>query len=136
MSMSRARAVLAAAVGAVLIAALPPAAPPAPPAAPVPVPLVEDPASYVDPFVGTTRGGNTWPGATRPFGMIAWSPTSTTCDQTSTGAANGYEYNVTKVRGFSLTHVNGAGCNPGAAGDVPIMPYVGDVDSSPTADTR
>jgi putative alpha-1,2-mannosidase len=96
--------------------------------------LVADPVGYVDPFIGSARGGNTWPGATRPFGMLAWSPTSTTGDQTSTGAANGYRYEVTKVRGFSLTHVNGAGCNPGAAGDVPIMPYVGTVDSSPSAD--
>ena len=43
-----------------------------------PVLLVGDPVSYVDPSIGITRGGNTWPGATRPFGMIAWSPTSTT----------------------------------------------------------
>ncbi|MGW4466702.1 GH92 family glycosyl hydrolase [Micromonospora sp. NPDC004704] len=97
--------------------------------------LVTDPASYVDPFIGSARDGNTWPGAVRPFGMISWSPTSTRGDQTSTGAANGYQYDTTRVRGFSLTHVNGAGCNPGAAGDVPIMPYVGAVDSSPTADT-
>jgi predicted alpha-1,2-mannosidase len=94
-----------------------------------------DPAAYVDPLIGSARDGNTWPGAVRPFGMISWSPTSTRGDQTSTGAANGYQYDVTRVRGFSLTHVNGAGCNPGAAGDVPIMPYVGTVDSSPTADT-
>jgi predicted alpha-1,2-mannosidase len=40
------------------------------------------------------------------------------------------------VRGFSLTHLDGAGCNPGAAGDVPIMPFVGDVTTSPSADTR
>ncbi|MFI6760895.1 GH92 family glycosyl hydrolase [Micromonospora sp. NPDC050417] len=97
--------------------------------------LVTDPASYVDPFIGSARDGNTWPGAVRPFGMISWSPTSTRGDQTSTGAANGYQYDTTRVRGFSLTHVNGAGCNPGAAGDVPIMPYVGTVDSSPSADT-
>ena len=134
MSMSRVRATLAGAVGAVLVATLGPAVPAV--AAPAAVPLVDDPASYVDPFIGTTRGGNTWPGATRPFGMIAWSPTSTNGDQTNTGAANGYEYNVTRVRGFSLTHVNGAGCSPGAAGDVPIMPYVGDVTTSPTADSR
>jgi predicted alpha-1,2-mannosidase len=132
MSMSRVRAVLAGAVGAVLVVTLAPAVP----AGAAPVALVADPARYVDPFIGTTRGGNTWPGATRPFGMIAWSPTSTNGDQTNTGAANGYEYNVAKVRGFSLTHVNGAGCSPGAAGDVPIMPYVGDVTTSPTADTR
>lgn len=96
----------------------------------------ERPTTYVDPLIGSTNGGNTYPGATRPYGMIAWSPTSTTGDQTSTGAANGYEYNATRIRGLSLTHVNGAGCNPGAAGDVPIMPFVGDVTSSPSADTK
>ncbi len=101
----------------------------------VPAEASVDPASYVDPLIGSARDGNTWPGAVRPFGMISWSPTSTRGDQTSTGAANGYQYDTTRVRGFSLTHVNGAGCNPGAAGDVPIMPYVGEVDTSPTADT-
>ncbi|MFD0660456.1 GH92 family glycosyl hydrolase [Thermocatellispora tengchongensis] len=95
---------------------------------------VSDPVPYVDPFIGTRNGGNTWPGASRPFGMISWSPTSTQGDQTNTGGANGYQYDVTRVRGFALTHVNGAGCHPGAAGDVPIMPYVGAVNSSPSAD--
>ncbi|MEV6303394.1 GH92 family glycosyl hydrolase [Actinoplanes sp. NPDC051861] len=95
-----------------------------------------DLVSHVDPFIGTTRGGNTWPGATRPFGMIAWSPTASNGDQTSAPASNGYDYNVTRLRGFSLTHVNGAGCAPGAAGDVPILPFTGAVDSSPTADTK
>ncbi|WP_103334750.1 GH92 family glycosyl hydrolase [Amycolatopsis sp. CA-126428] len=93
------------------------------------------PADFVDPLVGSAGDGNTHPGATAPFGMLAWSPTSTRGDQTSTGAANGYQYDVTRLRGFSLTHVNGAGCNPGAAGDVPILPFAGDVTSSPTADT-
>lgn len=94
------------------------------------------PSSLVDPLIGSANGGNTYPGATLPYGMIGWSPTSTTGDQTSTGAANGYEYGATRIRGLSLTHVNGAGCNPGAAGDVPIMPFVGDVTSSPSADTK
>uniref|UniRef100_A0AAU1ZSX0 GH92 family glycosyl hydrolase n=1 Tax=Streptomyces sp. NBC_00093 TaxID=2975649 RepID=A0AAU1ZSX0_9ACTN len=96
----------------------------------------ERPSSLVDPLIGSANGGNTYPGATLPYGMIAWSLTSTTGDQTSTGAANGYQYGVTRIRGLSLTHVNGAGCNPGAAGDVPIMPFVGDVTSSPSADTK
>ena len=98
--------------------------------------LTDRPVSYVDPLIGSSNGGNTYPGATLPYGMIAWSPTSTTGDQTSTGAANGYQYDTTRIRGLSLTHVNGAGCNPGAAGDVPIMPFVGDVTSSPSADTK
>ncbi|WHX23101.1 GH92 family glycosyl hydrolase [Streptomyces malaysiensis subsp. malaysiensis] len=97
---------------------------------------VRHPVDHVDPLIGSAGGGNTYPGANLPFGMIAWSPTSTTGDQTNTAAANGYSYDTTRVRGFSLTHVNGAGCHPGAAGDVPIMPFVGEVDSSPTADTK
>lgn len=97
---------------------------------------VRDDTPYVDPLIGSAGGGNTYPGAVRPFGMISWSPTSTRGDQTGTGAANGYAHDATRVRGFSLTHVNGAGCHPGAAGDVPIMPHVGEITSSPTADTR
>ena len=95
-----------------------------------------DVVSYVDPLIGTANGGNTYPGAVRPFGMLSWSPTSTRGDQTDTGAANGYQYDTTRTRGFALTHVNGAGCHPGAAGDVPIFPHVGEVTSSPTADTK
>ena len=37
-------------------------------------PPVKNPASLVNPFVGTANGGNTWPGATVPFGMVQWSP--------------------------------------------------------------
>jgi predicted alpha-1,2-mannosidase len=95
-----------------------------------------EPQPVVDPFIGTAHGGNTWPGATAPFGMIAWSPTDTAGDQTNAPGGNGYDHNTTRLRGFSLTHVNGAGCAPGAAGDVPIMPYAGTVDTSPSADTR
>ncbi len=56
-------------------------------------------------------------------------------DQTSTPVANGYSYDVDRLRGFSLTHLNGAGCAPGAAGDVPIMPITTPVTTSPSADT-
>ncbi|WP_412543186.1 GH92 family glycosyl hydrolase [Longispora sp. K20-0274] len=97
--------------------------------------LAAAPSDSVDPLIGSSGGGNTFPGATAPFGMMSWSPTSTTGDQTNTGAANGYAYNTTRLRGFALTHVNGAGCHPGAAGDVPILPHTGTVASSPTADT-
>jgi hypothetical protein len=93
------------------------------------------PSDSVDPLIGSSGGGNTFPGAMAPFGMMSWSPTSTRGDQTNTGAANGYDYNTTRLRGFALTHVNGAGCHPGAAGDVPIFPHTAAVTSSPTADT-
>ena len=97
---------------------------------------VAHPASYVDPFIGSAHDGNTWPGAIRPFGMASWSPTTTKGDQTGTGAAGGYQYDVRRVRGFALTHVNGTGCDPGAAGDLPVMPYTGKITGSPSADTE
>ena len=33
-----------------------------------------DPAALVNPLIGTTNGGNDYPGATLPLGMLAWSP--------------------------------------------------------------
>jgi predicted alpha-1,2-mannosidase len=94
-----------------------------------------DPVSYVNPLIGTSNAGNTYPGAVVPFGMLAWSPQNSTGNQFSTPAPGGYRYDATKIRGFSLTHLNGVGCS-GANGDIPIMPYVGEVDSSPSADTK
>lgn len=124
---------LALAVGGALLTPAASSADPAPD--PAEAAAVGSPARYVDPFIGTANGGNTYPGAVRPFGMVSWSPTTTPGDQTDTGAANGYAYDTTRVRGFALTHVNGAGCHPGAAGDVPIMPVTVPVDSSPSADS-
>ncbi|BCY10754.1 hypothetical protein L3i22_058420 [Actinoplanes sp. L3-i22] len=97
------------------------------------VPLVDDPAAYVDPFIGTTNLGNTYPGAVTPFGMLAWSPQTSRGNQISTPAPGGYQYTATKIRGFSLTHLSGVGCS-GGNGDIPVMPQVGDVATSPTAD--
>ncbi|MFE7574012.1 GH92 family glycosyl hydrolase [Streptomyces sp. NPDC057521] len=96
--------------------------------------IVKSPVSYVDPLIGTSNAGNTYPGAVQPFGMLAWSPQNSRGKQVSTPAPGGYQYDAKKIRGFSLTHLNGVGCS-GANGDIPIMPYVGDVDSSPTSDT-
>ena len=99
-----------------------------------PPPLVADPVAYVNPFIGTTNAGNTYPGAVQPFGMLAWSPQTSRGSQVSTPAPGGYQYTATKIRGLSLTHLSGVGCS-GANGDIPIMPYVGDVTTSPSADT-
>ena len=81
--------------------------------------LAADPVSFVDPMIGTTNAGNVYPGATKPFGMIAWSPTTTRGKQAGTGAAGGYQYDVTRVRGFSLTHLNGTGCTRTTPAPVP-----------------
>src|SRR5579875_2034382 len=67
-------------------------------------PPVTAPARYVRPFIGTARYGNTFPGATMPFGMVQWSP------DTQSRSPGGYTYADTALRGFSLTHLSGAGC--------------------------
>ena len=122
------------ATATILSAALLAVPPAAVPAAAAPPPLVADPVSYVDPFIGTTNLGNTYPGAVTPFGMLAWSPQTTRGSQISTPAPGGYQYTATRIRGLSLTHLSGVGCS-GANGDIPIMPHVGAVSTSPSADT-
>ncbi|MGW9593645.1 GH92 family glycosyl hydrolase [Streptomyces chartreusis] len=105
------------------------AAPTAPPD------LVQDPTSYVDPLIGTRNGGNVFPGAVTPFGMLSFSPENTRGDATRTAAPGGYHYDATRIRGFSLTHMSGTGC-AGGSGDIPFFPYAGQVTSSPASDTK
>jgi predicted alpha-1,2-mannosidase len=77
-------------------------------------------SSFVDPFIGTSEGGNTFPGATVPFGMVQWSPDTT--------ADGWYQYKDRTIRGFSLTHLSGAGCSIYA--DVPVLGLIGSVEDS------
>ncbi|OXM61438.1 lectin [Amycolatopsis vastitatis] len=93
----------------------------------IPVPasaatLVTDPASLVNPFIGTSNAADDFPGADVPFGMLQWSP-----DTPSRPDGGGYEYKDSAITGFSLTHLSGPGC--GADGDVPILPTVGAVNT-------
>ncbi|MFD8215606.1 GH92 family glycosyl hydrolase [Streptomyces sp. NPDC059697] len=97
--------------------------------------LVRDPTTYVDPLIGTKNGGNVFPGAVVPFGMLSWSPENTRGDATRTAAPGGYQYDATRIRGFSLTHMSGTGC-AGGSGDIPFFPYAGEVTSSPASDTK
>jgi predicted alpha-1,2-mannosidase len=93
---------------------------------------VTDPASLVDPMVGTGSGGavvgqvDTFPGADMPFGMIQWSP-----DTSSRPDGGGYNYDDSSITGFSLTHVSGPGC--AIAGDFPILPTTGALPSDPSS---
>src|SRR5690349_198620 len=61
--------------------------------------LVSDPASLVNPLLGTTNGANDFPGADVPFGMVQWSP-----DTAGRALGGGYSYNSPTITGFSLTH--------------------------------
>jgi predicted alpha-1,2-mannosidase len=84
---------------------------------------VSNPAQLVDTRTWTTNGGNTFPGADAPFGMVQWSP-DTMPDR---NAGGGYSYGDSMLTGYSLTHLSGPGC--GAAGDVPILPMTGALPS-------
>jgi predicted alpha-1,2-mannosidase len=93
-------------------------------------------ARLVNPFVGTeasapdfgTGGGagNTFPGATLPFGMTAFGPDTI---PSLTNFTAGYTYSDDQLRGFSLTHFSGAGC--ALLQDVPILPVAGKLSESP-----
>ncbi|WP_329459439.1 GH92 family glycosyl hydrolase [Streptomyces sp. NBC_01497] len=76
--------------------------------------------ALVNPFIGSQDEGNTYPGATVPFGMVQFSP--------DTGHNTGYDYTQNQIRGFSLVHLSGVGC--GLGGDLPVLPTTGDVSET------
>ena len=127
------RAALAAGVSALL--ALVPAV--SVPAAALQAPGRElSPFDAVDPFIGTELDttenksndayGNTFPGATAPFGLVQSSPT--TFREGNNGEKGGYEYTADRIRGFGLTRLSGTGCTGNYSGfDFPILPFTGDL---------
>ena len=89
-------------------------------------------AEFVDPFLGASGGGNVFPGAVVPFGMIKPGPDMT--------APEGHDANAGwnakgDIRGFSQTHVSGTG---GGAkyGNILVMPTTGDVSPDAAASPR
>ena len=95
-----------------------------------------DLAAYVDPFIGTAPapsanygaefdGGDVFPGAAYPTGMLSWSP-----DTAEHRLPGGYFFPDRTIKGFSLTHFSGRGCT--VYQDVPIMP----ITESPTTSPR
>jgi len=81
------------------------------------------PYDSVDPLIGTMGSGNTFPGATLPFGMVQWSP--------DTNRDGWYFNNEKQLYGFSLTHLSGAGCP--MYGDFAILPTLDELTPSPGA---
>jgi putative alpha-1,2-mannosidase len=91
----------------------------------------EGPAASVNPIIGTggdpDDGNDLFPGAATPFGMVQLSP-----DTEDHGF--GYHYIHTRIKGFSMTHMSGAGC--ANEGDVfftattgPVVTQVADFQS-------
>ena len=79
-----------------------------------------DPASSVNPFIGTDGFGHTFPGATTPFGMVQLSP-----DTRNKGWENcsGYHSSNPTIMGFSHTHLSGTGAAD--YGDILFMATIG-----------
>jgi predicted alpha-1,2-mannosidase len=78
------------------------------------------PVTFVKPFVGTQGEGNTYPGASTPFGLVQLSPDT---DMELWETASGYEYTDSSIIGFSTTHLNGTGIPD--LGDFLFIPAVG-----------
>ncbi|WP_250573190.1 GH92 family glycosyl hydrolase [Nonomuraea sediminis] len=100
---------------------------------PVQAKAAPDLAGYVNTFMGTQDGGPdfghgggagmNFPGAAVPFGMMQWSP------DTVRGSGGGYKYEDNRLRGLSLTHISGPGCQ--GAEDFPVIPISGTIGRSP-----
>jgi putative alpha-1,2-mannosidase len=76
---------------------------------------------------GSTNGGNTFPGVSRPFGIVKLGPDS----YTGTDSYSGYQP-TGNLTGFSMLHESGTGGAP-KYGVVSQMPVLGDI-VNPLAD--
>ncbi len=81
------------------------------------------PVDWVNPFIGTAHGGNTFPGALVPWGMVSVSP------HNDFRSPSGYTYSSPAIYGFGHVHLSGTGCPD--LGSVVLMPTTGNVESDP-----
>ncbi|GAA3959366.1 GH92 family glycosyl hydrolase [Mucilaginibacter dorajii] len=75
---------------------------------------------YVNPFIGTSATGHTFPGATVPFGLVQLSPET---GNFGWNYCSGYRYEDTVITGFAHTHLSGTGGVD--LGDVLFFPFQG-----------
>lgn len=77
----------------------------------------------VDPFIGTSFGAHTFPGALLPWGMVSVSP------HTDFNDPSGYYWHdPNRLRGFGHVHLSGVGCFDLA--NVALMPTTGRIETS------
>lgn len=104
-----------------------------------------DYTQFVNPFIGTSKMGHVFPGATVPFGMVQLSPqTNFEVMFNEDGSYNsktyeycaGYQYRDTTIIGFSHTNFSGTGHSD--LGDFLVMPTHGELVLEPlkTSDNR
>jgi predicted alpha-1,2-mannosidase len=77
-----------------------------------------DLAAQVNTFIGTKDDGNTFPGASAPFGLIQVSPIGE--------HYAGWRYDDPKIRGFGHSFISGAGCWE-QGGQLSVLPLTGTI---------
>lgn len=80
----------------------------------------------VNTFIGTRDEGNTFPGASAPFGLIQVSPIGS--------HYAGYRYDDATIRGFGRSFISGAGCWE-QGGQVSVLPVIGSIAPGGDFDT-
>ncbi len=92
----------------------------------------KDFTQYVNPFIGTSKMGHVFPGATAPFGMVQLSPQTNfevmfnddgTYNTKTYEYCAGYQYRDSSIIGF--THTNFSGTGHSDLGDFLLMPTTG-----------
>lgn len=89
-------------------------------------------ATFVNPMIGTSRMGHTYPGATVPYGMVQLTPQTRyepflteegSYNQDTYAYCAGYQYEDSTILGFVHTSFSGTGHSD--LGDVLVMPTAG-----------
>ncbi len=98
----------------------------------------KDFTQYVNPFIGTSKMGHVFPGATAPFGMVQLSPQTNFVEMyNEDGKYNpeayeycaGYQHRDSTIIGFSHTNFSGTGHSD--LGDFLVMPTTGELVLQP-----
>ncbi|MEO6348480.1 MAG: GH92 family glycosyl hydrolase, partial [Aquaticitalea sp.] len=97
-----------------------------------------DYTQYVNPMIGTSKMGHTFPGATAPFGMVQLSPQTNfqpmfkadeNYNPETYEYCAGYQHKDSTIIGFSHTNFSGTGHSD--LGDFLVMPTVGELVLDP-----
>ncbi|OCG93794.1 GH92 family glycosyl hydrolase, partial [Xanthomonas euvesicatoria] len=90
-------------------------------------PLAAQDPAQVNTFIGSKDDGNTYPGASAPFGLIQVSPIG--------AHYAGWRYDDPSIRGFGHSFLSGAGCWE-QGGQVSILPVTGRIGPGGDFDTN
>ncbi|ALN57619.1 alpha-1,2-mannosidase, putative [Lysobacter enzymogenes] len=90
-------------------------------------PASNDPVREVNTFIGSKDDGNTFPGASAPFGLIQVSPIGE--------HYTGWRYDDPKIRGFGHSFISGAGCWE-QGGQLSVLPTTGAIGPGQRFDTK